>query len=240
MAPLLRLYEDVLSDGAAVALSALPRMIFVVHGSLAVGDRVLHDDEAWSSEDTVTLKAGSTGATVWRWELVTEDDTAHGPVAGVGVASRDKLTTRLETVPTGSLLLRGDSVAFPAGGCAYLHRHQGPGIRCLVEGGIRIDTHGRSTSYGPGGAWFESGPDPVFAQAADRPTRFVRVMVLPQAYLGKSSVEYLNADDKAKPKSQQYKIFVDMPLEFTLNLVGITSAYSRVPYRHRSAWRCRP
>ena len=40
--------------------------------------------------------------------------------------------------------------AFPPGGCAYLHRHQGPGIRCLLEGGIRIDTHGRSTSYGPG------------------------------------------------------------------------------------------
>ena len=48
--------------------------------------------------------------------------------------------------------MRGDSVAFPPGGCAYLHRHQGPGIRCLIEGGIRIDTHERSTSFGPGGA----------------------------------------------------------------------------------------
>jgi len=37
-------------------------------------------------------------------------------------------------------------------------------------------------------------------------------MVLPLAYLGKSSVEYLNEEDKAKPKSQQYKIFADMPL----------------------------
>ena len=54
-------------------------------------------------------------------------------------------------------------VGFPAGGCAYLHRHQGPGIRCLVEGGMRIDTHGRSNSYGPGGAWFETGTDPVIA-----------------------------------------------------------------------------
>ena len=110
------------------------------------------------------------------------------------------------------MLLRGDSVAFPPGGCAYLHRHQGPGIRCLVEGGIRIDTRGHSHSYGPGGAWYETGPDGVFAQAADRPTRFVRVMVLPLAYLGKSSVEYLNEEDKAKPKSQAYKIFADMPL----------------------------
>ncbi len=77
--------------------------------------------------------------------------------------------------------MRGDSVAFPPGGCAYLHRHQGPGIRCLIEGGIRIDTHGRSTSYGPGGAWYESGPDAVFAQAAsDKPSRFIRVMILPR------------------------------------------------------------
>jgi hypothetical protein len=37
-------------------------------------------------------------------------------------------------------------------------------------------------------------------------------MILPLAYLGKSSVEYLNDEDKAKPKSQTYKIFADMPL----------------------------
>jgi hypothetical protein len=35
---------------------------------------------------------------------------------------------------------------------------------------------------------------------------------LPLAYLGKSSVEYLNEEDKAKPKTQQYKIFADLPL----------------------------
>jgi hypothetical protein len=53
----------------------------------------------------------------------------------------------------------------------------------------------------------------VFAQAAaDRLTRFIRVMVLPAACLGKSSLEYLNAEDKAKPKTQQYKVFADMPL----------------------------
>ncbi len=69
-----------------------------------------------------------------------------------------------------------------------------------------------STSYGPGGAWFESGPEPVFAQAAERPTRFIRVMILPRALVGKSSIQYVNEDDKAKPKSQQYKVYVDAPL----------------------------
>jgi hypothetical protein len=207
----LRLYEDVLPNGGEAALPALPRMIFAVHGSLAVADRMLNDGEAWSGEGAVMLKAGVAGATVWRWELVAGDG-GSGLETWKDAVSREKLSAELTTVPKGALLLRGDSVAFPPGGCAYLHRHQGPGIRCLLEGGIRIDTRGHSHSYGPGGAWYETGPDGVFAQAADRPTRFVRVMVLPLAYLGKSSVEYLNEEDKAKPKSQQYKIFVDMPL----------------------------
>ena len=37
-------------------------------------------------------------------------------------------------------------------------------------------------------------------------------MILPQSYLGKSSVEYLNEEDKAKPKTQQYKIYADRPI----------------------------
>jgi hypothetical protein len=110
--------------------------------------------------------------------------------------------------------MRGDSVAFPPGGCAYLHTHQGPGIRCLIEGGIRIDTDGVSTSYGPGSPWYESGPEPVFAQAAmDRPSRFIRVMILPRALAGKSSLQLVNEADRARPRAQQYKIFADAPIE---------------------------
>ena len=212
MPPVLSLYEDVLANGASASLPARPRMILVLHGSIAMAERVLRDDEAWSGEGAATFTAGSEGAAVWRWEL-TAGDTG-GAAAGVGVTSREKLSAMLDTIPAGPLLLRGDSVAFPPGGCAYLHRHQGPGIRCLVEGGFRIDSAGRSTSYAPGGAWFENGPEPVFAQAADRPTRFVRVMILPRAYLGKSSVEYLREEDKGKPRSQTYKIYVDMPIGF--------------------------
>ena len=211
MSAFLRLCEDTLSDAGNVSLPPLPRMIFVVHGAAAIGGQTVRDGETWSGEGAVAVEAGDEGATLWRWELAKSE--IGGAVAGPGVVSREKLTARLDTIPKGPLLLRGDSVAFPPGGCAYRHRHQGPGIRCLIEGGIRIDTHDHSTSYGPGCPWYESGPDPVFAQgAADRPTRFIRVMILPASYLGKSSVEYLNEEDKAKPKSQQYKIFVDLPL----------------------------
>ncbi|MCC6889024.1 MAG: hypothetical protein IT536_10875 [Hyphomicrobiales bacterium] len=208
----LRLYEDVLAgDAESLRLPALPRMLFVVHGEAAIDGKPFADGEAFAGEEALTLASAAQGVTVWRFEVAI-DGAAAGAVGGV---SRLKLSATLDTLPKGDLLLRGDSVAFPPGGCAYRHRHQGPGIRCLLEGGIRIDTHGRSTSYGPGGAWYESGPDPVFAQAAmDRATRFIRVMLLPRVLLGKSSIEYLNEDDKAKPKQQSYKIFADLPIAF--------------------------
>jgi hypothetical protein len=212
MHPVLRLHEDILSDDAAVELPECPRMIFVVHGAVTIAGRAVAEGDAQYGEAALSLVAGKQGATVWRWELVAPG-SGDGAVHGPGVASRHKISAPLATLPRGDLLWRGDSVGFPPGGCAYLHRHQGPGIRCLIEGGIRIDTHGRSTSYGPGGAWFESGPDPVFAQAAaDRPSRFVRVMILPRALIGKSSIEYLNEEDKGKPRSQQYRVFIDAPL----------------------------
>ena len=216
MHPVLRLYEDVLSsaENAEFQLPPLPRFIFVVHGSAMIGGKTVNEDEAWQGEGAALVRPGKGGVTCWRWELSRGDHgstTANAP----GMITHEKLTAFLETLPKGELLMRGDSVAFPPGGCAYLHRHQGPGIRSLIEGGIRIDTHGRSTSYGPGGAWFESGPDAVFAQASlDKPSRFIRVMILPRALAGKSSLEYLNEEDKAKPKTQSYKIYADAPISF--------------------------
>jgi hypothetical protein len=211
MHPELRLIEDFLTDKGALSLPAVPRMLFVVRGAVTIGQRVLGQGEALFSEDLVIGHAQETGATLWRWELVDpRQPVARSPSAGV--SSWPKLAAPLEALPEGDLLWRGDSVAFPAGGCAYLHRHQGPGIRCLIEGSLRVDTAGQSQSYGIGDAWFESGPEPVFAQAGDRPTRFIRVMILPRALIGKSSIQYVNEDDKAKPKTQQYRVFVDAPM----------------------------
>jgi hypothetical protein len=118
-------------------------------------------------------------------------------------------------LPSGQLtLIRCDRVDFPPGGVAYLHTHQGPGIRVLLHGSIRIDTAGRSTSYGPLEAWFEPGPEPVFAAASEtEPTAFVRCMVLPRRLRGQSSIRYVRDEDAAKPKPQSYTVFVDEPLE---------------------------
>ncbi len=216
MHPVLRLYEDVLSFSQAIPfrLPPAPRFIFVVHGGATIGGKALTAGESWQGEDETTVEAGPEGVSCWRWELAPGD--AGSTVASApGMTTHEKLTAFLETIPKGELLMRGDSVAFPPGGVAYTHVHQGPGIRCIIEGGIRIDTRGHSTSYGPGGAWYETGPDPVFAQAAlDRPSRFIRVLILPRAFLGKSSIQYVKGEDKDKPKTQSYKVFADAPIAF--------------------------
>lgn len=124
------------------------------------------------------------------------------------------LSARIELPSGGDSLIRCDRVEFPPGGVAYLHTHQGPGIRVLLHGSIRIDTAGRSHRYGPLQAWFEPGPEPVFAAASEtEPTVFVRCMVLPEHLRGKSSIRYARDEDAAKPKPQKYTVFVDERLE---------------------------
>ena len=208
----MRLFEDALFGGEVVRFDdPTPRTIYVTAGRIFVDGEKLPPDEGLVSTDAATLRAGGDGATVWRWEV--------GPADAEANVYAHRTTLRLAgridpAAIAGELLIRLDSVAFPPGGMALLHTHQGPGIRCLREGKIRIDTEGRSSSYGPGGAWFESGPEPVFAQASwDVPSRFIRTMVLPRSLLGASSIRYVNDEDRDKPKSQTYRVFAERPIE---------------------------
>lgn len=207
----LRLVEDNVAAGGAFAFPAdgINRVLYVAHGGIAVDGQELGEDQAWHGRGAAKVAAGPSGAALWRWELA----PAGGEVfRKESTAAGVKLRRRLDGPNADTLLVRCDSVAFPPGGCAYLHTHQGPGIRCLIEGGIRIDTAGESRSYAPGGAWFEAGPEPVFAQAAGRPTRFIRVMILPARLQGQSSIGYVHAEDRDKPKSQRYRIYLDIPI----------------------------
>lgn len=211
MHPELRLIEDFLTDRGVLSLPALPRMVYVVRGAVAIGERVLGPGEALFGEGMLTAHAEGTGATLWRFELSDPRQPAMKQ-ADTGLRSTPRLAVALESLPEGELLWRGDSVAFPPGGSAYLHRHRGPGLRCLIEGSLRIDTNGQSHTYTIGDPWFENGSAPVFAQAGERATRFVRVLILPRALIGKSSIQYVNEEDRDKPKTQQYRVFVDAPL----------------------------
>ena len=207
----MRLFEDVLFGGGEVRLEGpAPRALYVAAGSVSVEGEDVPPDEGLVLTGAATVCAGGDGATLWRWEV--------GPPALEAGAYGHRTTLRLAgpvdpAAIADKLLIRLDSVAFPPGGEALLHTHRGPGIRCLREGEIRIDTEGRSSSYAPGGAWFESGPEPVFARAsATVPSRFIRTMVLPRSLLGASSIRYVRDEDRDRPKSQTYRVYGEMPI----------------------------
>ena len=183
----LQVVEHRLGGGDSVALEPAPRIVYDVE-----------QNQARYATGPYNLRGP---AHALSFELV----AAGGPSA--------LLRAPVELPRGDGALIRCDRVDFPPGGVAYLHTHQGPGIRVLLHGSIRIDTAGRSHRYGPLEAWFEPGPEPVFAAASDTdPTAFVRCMVLPARLRGQSSIRYVNDEDADKPKPQRYTVFVDEPL----------------------------
>jgi len=205
----MRLFTDQLAAGTESMLEGggVRRLLYVAEGGVCVtaGDSVasLAANSAWHG-GAAALRAGATGARILRYELA---------LPGAGGAADVTLAATVSLDPASAYLIRCDRVEFPPGGVAYTHTHQGPGLRCLQLGRVRIETAGTVHHYAPGEAWFESGPDPVFAAGSDtEATAFVRVMVLPRAYLGRSSIRYVKPEDQDKPKRQSYQIYIDAPL----------------------------
>ena len=202
----LALLEDRLEEGARLSLPAAQRVVYVVSGRVDIDGASLEENQARHGSVAFTIRARTT-ARLWRWEL--RDDGARSSDA----RSTTLKLSRAIDLPVGGALMRADRVDFPPRGIAYTHTHQGPGIRVLLHGRFRVETEGRSIEIGPGEPWFERGPDPVYAESiGDEPTSFVRVMVLPIALLGKSSIRYVKPEDQARPKSQTYTVFVDAPM----------------------------
>ena len=211
----LRLYDDRLGVKVALAeaLPAANRVIYVMEGMASVsgpnGSATLSGNSAWFSADKTMVVSGADGARLLRYELV--DATAPQTATGDGnITSTLLLEATVDLQQGDDYLMRCDRVDLPPGGIAYTHTHQGPGTRCLLQGGFIVETQGHKTHIAPGEAWFESGPDPVLARAPDdRPGYFSRVMILPRALKGKSSLTYVNPEDADKPKLQRYTIFID-------------------------------
>ena len=210
-----RLYDDRLGVKAALAraLPAVNRVLYVVEGMASVsassGSATLAANSAWFSADEVKVTSGAVGARLLRYELV-EASTPQSDIHENAITSTLLREAAVNLQSGDDYLMRCDRVDLPPGGIAYTHTHQGPGIRCLLQGGFIVETEGHKTEIAPGEAWFESGPDPVLARAPDdRPGYFSRVMILPRALKGKSSLTYVNPEDADKPKLQRYTIFID-------------------------------
>lgn len=218
---ILRVYTDVFT-GKATLSAPLPgsnRGIYVADGMATIrddrGGATLSENSAWFSTGDTTVTAGADGARLLRYELVkggTAD--ADGFAQGDGVTSIHKLSAAVDLEPGDGYLWRCDRVDIPPSGIAYTHVHQGPGIRCLLEGGFKVETGGETHVIAAGEPWFEAGPVPVLAYAPDdKPGNFSRTMILPRALKGKSSISYVNEEDKDKPKRQKYTIFLDEFIE---------------------------
>ncbi len=110
-------------------------------------------------------------------------------------------------------LMRHDRVDFPPGAVAYLHTHPGPGIRYLLYGSLRVETGGETHEYGPGEAWFESGPEPGLATATDtEDSAFVRVLLLPPEWAGKRTIRHVDPADDDRPRLQRATVFGEQPI----------------------------
>jgi quercetin dioxygenase-like cupin family protein len=124
------------------------------------------------------------------------------------------LSAEVTVDPAEEWILRCDRIDFPPGGVAHLHTHPGPGIRCQLFGELTVETEGRSRTYGPLGAWYETGPDPVFAIASETDeSAFVRVMLLPRKWEGKRTITYVDPADADRPKLQRATVFFDRHVE---------------------------
>ena len=212
MAHFMRLLEDRLTVGAlSRPLPPLHRVLFVIEGESRVSaqkvERSVAAGHAWYGHEPCALGPGDANARVLRFELYRD----RPPALDGGML---KLAHSIDLDPKAAWLMRCDRVDFEPAGEAPLHRHRGGGIRCLLRGAIEVTVGDEpARRILPGGAWFESGREPVYAAAAlDEETSFIRVTVQPAEIRGRSSIMYVNpADATRNPRS--YQVFVDEPIQ---------------------------
>ena len=212
----LRLCEDTIPSVGRVALGALNRVLYVRRGSVTVAtagrERRPAEGEAWHGAHACQILAGEAGGTVLRYELfqgVRPLDVVSGGATSV------LLEHAIELDPRADYLMRADRVDFAPGGVALPHRHRGGGIRCLIAGTLEV-TVGEAPprNVTPGGAWFESGREPVLARASkDEATSFVRVAILPREIRGRTSIMYVDPKDAEHGRPRTYTVYVDEAIE---------------------------
>jgi quercetin dioxygenase-like cupin family protein len=210
----LRLYEDRLSAAGRLRLPALNRVLYSRQGGVSVasgaGDARVAEGQAWHGAGVCEVAAGERGAALLRYELVRGTAPAGGD-------AKLLLEHAIDLDPRGEYLMRADRVDFAPGGVALPHRHRGGGIRCLIAGALEVtvgDAPARRVT--PGGAWFESGREPVLAVASkDEDTGFIRVAILPREIRGRTSIMYVNPADAERGRPRTYTVFVDEPIDIT-------------------------
>ena len=212
----LRIYHDHVTEGAGATLPPARRVIYCVSGEAALSapgrSETLSSDQAWFSERETKIRGDGEGARLWRWELVAPG-AERGEIRQAGIKSTDAGDYEIELDTTVKRLMRLDRVSFPLGGEALTHVHAAPGVRCQLTGSLLLDSLGARYRVWPGDSWVEHGPDQVYAKASEKElSAFVRVMIIPEEYRGRSTITYVRAEDKDRPKSQSYTRYLEEPI----------------------------
>ena len=213
MAWSLRLVEHRLEVGALHSFPKGPRVIFVRAGTIRLVTPGRGEGGPPVGQDAAVFAAGACGVQSYRdaltllvFELVRQPP----PPAG----GRTLLEHPMALDPKAAWLMRCDRVDFAPGGVAPRHGHRGGGLRCLLRGALTVtvgDAPGRLMR--PGDCWFESGREPVLAQASTtEETSFVRCAILPAELRGRTSILYEDPAEATRGRPRTYTVFVDEPI----------------------------
>ena len=198
----LYLFEDVVEPGRGLAWRAAPRAIFVRGGSVDVSGQPLGAGACGLFEGA--LEITGTGE-IWTFEL------SGAPVSAMREQDRARvvLAHDVDLDPSAPVLFRADRVSFPAGAVTPRHGHKGAGIRRLVHGRLLAEIGTEVRRIDPGGAWFETGRDPVVGRNLAPSSAFVRALALDPALKGLPTFIPWSDEDAAKPRGTKPEQFFD-------------------------------
>ncbi|MCZ7588433.1 MAG: hypothetical protein M5U27_06125 [Gaiella sp.] len=142
------------------------------------GNRVVYDVERGAAR----FGAASVDGPALVWQLDHDEVDAEGAL----------LSRFVQLDPYASWVVRCDRIDFPRGAVVPAHTHPGPAILYVLHGEVEVEADGRASFFGPGGAWFESGPDAVLTRASSHlGASCVRALVLPAEWAGKRPVRFV-------------------------------------------------
>lgn len=205
----LTLYRDRFAAGAtgSPGYDTAVTLVYVIEGSVSADGSRLSGGEGARVQDPASVSLSGEATELIRWEI-----TPVGGAAELAAHADDSrlLLSKPITLPGANFGLRMETVTFPPGTRAYRHIHAAAGIRYLLTGSLEINSDHSIDLMLAGRPWFEGIEDPVLAIAdLEVKSQFARVLVLPEEYLGKLTITYIDPADDDKPREQINKRLVD-------------------------------
>ena len=210
-------HDQIAADGAASALAAERRLLYVRHGRVTLNGEALKAGESRFCDGALEMRSAGEWSQIWRWDLAPPNAGA-ALLTGSGVLSSLRMSRIVSTLavnPGTRWVFRLDEINTPAGRVADRHQHPGPGIRCLLEGTFNVQQAAESArELLPGDAWWETGSDTVIAWGSRQmASRFLRGMILPTEWEGKATGTWLSGEAIAATARGNWRLYLDRIIE---------------------------